>query len=29
MYLYAAECVEQERTPIFGEMRVESGSAGY
>jgi len=29
MYLYAAECVEQERTPFFGEMRVESGSAGY
>jgi hypothetical protein len=29
MYLYAAECVERERTPFFGEMRVESGSAGY
>ena len=26
MYLYAAECVEQERTPFFGEMRRPSGS---
>jgi hypothetical protein len=27
MYLYAAECVQQERTPFFGEMRAADPSA--
>jgi hypothetical protein len=26
MYLYAAECVEQQGTPFFGEVRGTSGS---
>ena len=29
MYLYAAECVEHERTPFFGEVREATGSVPY
>jgi hypothetical protein len=25
MYLYAAQCVQQQDTPFFGEMRAQSG----